>query len=814
VIAERAARNFLVAAMSAFPLSIAREILDPAARGFDPAGIPSRIGEALGKYLDRLPEQRRERDRGLLTALAYARGAGLDDSGWLAFAAALGYDATVADLEVMRRSVAADYLLQTSQQGTRSVTGLFHQALADELLAVRSQPGDESRLLDVLLSEAGRTGWHGGYARDHAAGHASAAGRLDELLEDPLYMVTVDPGRLVPYLDTARSAEARASAAVYRQTAHIIGALDLPMRVSQLELTGYRLGFLSLAARIAAVAPDRPWRVRWSRGHRATEHQIVVGRQGAVDAVAVGALADGTPVVVSGGNDRTVRIWRLADGSPVGEPLRGHEGGVFAVAVGALADGTPVVVSSGDDATVRIWQLADGAPVGEPLSDHDGEVHALAVGVLADGMPILVTGGDDGTVRIWQLADWVPVGEPLRGHGDIVRAVTVGVLADGTPVVVSGGDDGAVLVWRMADGSPVGEPLRAPDFGVYTVAVGSLADGTPVVVSGGYDGLVRIWRLADGSPAGEPLSGHDGTVLAVAVGSLADGTPVVVSGGDDRLVRVWRLEDGAPMGEPLRGHEGGVFAVAVGALADGIPVVVSVDGAIDKTVRVWRLADGTHVGEPLSGHEGEVRVVAVGALADGTPVAVSAEDYSNQTVRVWRLADGSPVGKPLLDLDHLVNAVKVGAKGEEGEAPVQLRLGAAAEGETPVQITFGVSAVAVGTLPDGTPVAVSGGAEIEGSVQVWQLADGRPVGEPLRGHSGGVSAVAVGALMDGTPVVVSGGDDEMVWMWGLSDGIPLVPRLNLSQLVRGIAVRGNLIVSASGTGITVHDLALSRPTGS
>ena len=31
-------------------------------------------------------------------------------------------------------------------------------------------------------------------------------------------------------------------------------------------------------------------------------------------AVAAGALADGTPVIVSGGRDGTVRVWRLADG--------------------------------------------------------------------------------------------------------------------------------------------------------------------------------------------------------------------------------------------------------------------------------------------------------------------------------------------------------------------------------------------------------------------------------------------------------------------------------------------------------------------
>ena len=262
VIAERAGRNFLVAAMAAVPLSTARTMTDPAAKGFDPAGIPSGVGEALGKYLDRLPDQRRERDRGLLTALAYARGAGLDDPAWLTFAAALGYHASVADLDALRHSPAADYLLQTTtaERGVRPVTRLFHQALTDELIALRHQSSDESALLDMLLGQAGRTGWQDRYLRDHAAEHAAAAGRLDQLLEDPLYLITVDPARLVPRLDAARSAQGRAAAAVYRQSAHLLARLGQPMRASQLELTAHHLGCRSLAARIAGAAPDRPGR--------------------------------------------------------------------------------------------------------------------------------------------------------------------------------------------------------------------------------------------------------------------------------------------------------------------------------------------------------------------------------------------------------------------------------------------------------------------------------------------------------------------------------------------------------------------------
>ena len=741
VIAVRAGRNFLAAAMAAVPLSTARAILDPAAKGFDPVDIPSGVGEALSKYLDQLPDQRRERDRELLTALAYARGAGLDDPDWLAFAAALGYSASVADLDALRRSQAADYLLQTTttDRGHRPVTRLFHQALADELLGERDQPSDEGLLLDMLISEAENTGWQARYLREHAAEHAVAAGRLDQLLDDPHYLITADPPRLVAHLDAARSASARAgaTAAVYRQSAYHLARLHRPERASQLELTAHRLGCHNLAARIARAAPGRPWQTSWSHGCAATGHQVLADHHGGmVDVFAVETLPDGTPVIVSGSWDGTVQVWRLADGTPVGEPITSRPGTVNAVAVGALPDGTPVIVRlDGDgDSTVRVWRLADGTPVGEPITSDDYSILGLAVGELPDGTPVIVSGGGS-TVRVWRLADGTPVGNPVTGHTDRVHAVAAGVLPDGTPVIVSGSNDGTVRVWRLADGTPVGNPITSHTDRVNAVAAGVLPDGTPVIVSGSRDGTVRVWRLADGTPVGEPITSHTVSVPIVAIGALLDGTAVVVVGSRNGPVRVWRLADGTPVGEPItsHGHLGEMQAVAAGVLPDGTPVIVS--GSLYGPVRVWRLADGTPVGNPVTGHTDRVNAVAAGVLPDGTPVIVSGS--RDGTVRVWRLTDGTPVGDPITSR------------------------------------TGKVDAVAAGVLPDGTPVIVSGSRG--GTVRVWRLADGTPVGEPITRDDNSVFVLAIGGLPDGTPVIVSGSEDGVVRVWRLADGTPVLP---------------------------------------
>ena len=113
-----------------------------------------------------------------------------------------------------------------------------------------------------------------------------------------------------------------------------------------------------------------------------------------------------------------------------------------------------------------------------------------------------------------------------------------------------------------------------------------------------------------------------------------------------------------------------------------------------------------------------------------------------------------------------------------------------------------VKAVAVGALPDGTPVIVTGGGDR--TVWVWRLADGTPVGEPLAGHTGPVETVAVGALPDGTPVIVSGGRDGTVQVWRLADGILVAFPLHMSEPVKGIALHGNIVVTAAGRDIAVH----------
>ena len=68
------------------------------------------------------------------------------------------------------------------------------------------------------------------------------------------------------------------------------------------------------------------------------------------------------------------------------------------MAWGQLGD-RPVLTSGGNDGTVRLWDPERGVEL-RTLTGHTGMVRAVAWGQLGD-RPVLASGGHDGTVRLW-----------------------------------------------------------------------------------------------------------------------------------------------------------------------------------------------------------------------------------------------------------------------------------------------------------------------------------------------------------------------------------------------------------------------------
>ncbi|KZP17415.1 hypothetical protein FIBSPDRAFT_934094 [Athelia psychrophila] len=311
---------------------------------------------------------------------------------------------------------------------------------------------------------------------------------------------------------------------------------------------------------------------------------------------------DGTKIV-SGSDDKTVRVWDAVTGQAALPPLEGHEDVVLSVAFSP--DGTKIVSGSGDK-TVRVWDAVTGQAALPPLEGHEYVVSSVAFS--PDGTKI-VSGSSDRTVRVWDAVTGQAALPPLEGHEDEVYSAAFS--PDGTKIV-SGSSDKTVRVWDAVTGQAALPPLEGHEDGI---------------VSGSADKTVRVWDAVTGQAALLPLEGHEDWVVCAAFSP--DGTKIV-SGSGDKTVRVWDAVTGQAALLPLEGHEDCVVCAAFSP--DGTKIV---SGSGDHTVRVWDAVTGQAALPPLEGHEDWVRSAAFSP--DGTKI-VSRSFVG--TVRLWDAVTG------------------------------------------------------------------------------------------------------------------------------------------------------------------------------
>ena len=668
VIAERAGRNYLVAAMAAFDLSERSETVDPTAPGFDPDSIPSAVGEALEGFLLRLDDDVREQTRGLLTALAYARGRGLDDDRWRRFVDALGFGAvTGPDLTLLRRSGAADYLLESKAESGQAVTRLFHQALADELRVGRSAEADESRLLDLIVDEGRRDGWIAApaYLRRHAADHAAAAGRLDELVADPTFIVAADPQTLLPGL--ARLSAEHPLPGIYRLARELLSD-DAATNAAVLELVARMQREAGVADALAGVqaverpfapiaAVCRPLAVAAAEfaGHTAELTSIARARwPGVPHDVVVTASADGTVRVWDplrtdaeltrieygsellgmaatqwpGSDFPRLAVWSVDDKLSVwdaaepGRPVASYERlGVSAATWIALEEpDTPVLALGFAQGAVGILDPLQDEEPRAVVHMHQAYVYAIArlrwPGIDHD---ILVTGAKDTSMELW---DPLGVTELPGSHATSqVMGLTGVERADGSWYVAACTRNSRCDVW---------DPQAGEAFSLtgHTNAVLAAAEipwprrKDPVLATVSADETTRLWDVADGSELLR-FEGHtDATVGVVALETYPERETVIATASDDGTARLWDQRALARAGQPFAGHHAAIQGITV-VDDPGRSRRLLITTSLDRSARVWELdRPGVEIGR-FEGHDAWVWDVTSVAAADGRLLAVS-----------------------------------------------------------------------------------------------------------------------------------------------------------------------------------------------
>ncbi|KAN0102501.1 hypothetical protein V8E52_011886, partial [Russula decolorans] len=114
--------------------------------------------------------------------------------------------------------------------------------------------------------------------------------------------------------------------------------------------------------------------------------------------------------IVSGSEDKTIRVWDADTSDVVSGPFKGHTGTVFSV---VFSQNGKRIASGSDDYTIRVWDADTGNIVSGPFKGHTGWVRSVAFS--QDGKHI-VSGSDDKTIRVWDADTGDVVSGPFKGH--------------------------------------------------------------------------------------------------------------------------------------------------------------------------------------------------------------------------------------------------------------------------------------------------------------------------------------------------------------------------------------------------------------
>ena len=529
------------------------------------------------------------------------------------------------------------------------------------------------------------------------------------------------------------------------------------------------------------------------------------------------ALSPDGQIAACGNANKSILLWDLETGQPIGEPLTGHPGEVMSLAFSP--DGS-VLASGGAQRTVILWDVATRQPIGDPLTapgEHvcwDCAINHHGINSLAfspDGRTLTAGCVNEDIIR-WNVTSGERIdahlGQRLADEPSIEHPTAFS--PDGS-LLASGLEDETIVLYDVATGQQV---KKSPPVNMVGLA-GSLAfspEGQKLAF-GDSKYNVFLWDVETIQPIGAPLLGHTKGIHSLAFSP--DGT-TVASGSIDKRIILWDVESGKAVGEPLIGHTDWVESLAFSP--DG-QRLVSYDGS--NNVFVWDLtARPSILGQTIEAEE-QVESLLFNPLDGGrTLLSVGrriVDSESEYVIRAWDL-QRQPLGDPATlyaGADQAILSPDGQMFASQGDE-YAVRLWSTETGEPNGEPIPSSWSGALTFSPDNKLMATgdldtTGTFPVirdRGAVSLLDVANRRPLGELLHGHTDWIGSLAFGP---DSQDLASADHSGRIMLWDLTTDRPLSRTLRdrtpTEDWVMDLAFSpdGTLLAAGCGLGSKISD---------
>ena len=438
------------------------------------------------------------------------------------------------------------------------------------------------------------------------------------------------------------------------------------------------------------------------------------------------------------------------------------------------------LASAGGDGTVRLWDADTGQPIGDPLTGHTGAVHGVAFS--PDGHR-LASAGDDGTVRLWDADTGQPIGDPLTGH--IGRGARGGVQPRRHRLASAGTRNGAAVGrgHRSTDRRPTHRPHRPRCTGWRSAPTGTAWPRPATTARCGCGTRTPVSRSATHSPATP--------ARCTRWRSAPTGSRLASAGNDQHgaaMEHGHRPTDRRPTHRPHR--RGNAVAFSPDGHRAGLGQRRQDRAAVERR---HRPADRRPTHRP---HERGARRWRSAPTGTARPPPAPTARCGYGTVDVIANAPRSPAIPARSSVWHSAPT------GDSSPPPAPTaRCGCGTPhrpaDRRPAHRPHRHGAQRWRSAPTGDRLASAGD---DGTVRLWDLDTGQPIGDPLTGHTG---TVLGGGVQPRRQLPGLAGDDGTVRLWDPDTGQPIGdPLTGHTGAVLAVAFSpdGDCLASAGGDG--------------